>query len=261
MERPGSKWYTECAMKRFLFWICIGTMLFASADAAELITFGTTGEEVVRIQLRLRELGFFNYKPTGNYQSLTVDAAMKFQQLQKDKNGRSILADGKIGDESRGILFSDEAARAYISASIPVGPSLSGNAKLTGKLVAWSTVKEMLVLGSAYLVTDYNTGTSFYMSFSGGENHAEMECTTAGDTEKYKNCFGNAYTYFKRPVVITIDGQNIAASLQGCPHGESRISGNDMPGFSCLYFDGSLSHVGMLPDTEHSAQVYKAAGR
>ena len=33
-----------------------------------LISYGSTGEIVVRIQLRLRELGYFNYKPTGNFQ-------------------------------------------------------------------------------------------------------------------------------------------------------------------------------------------------
>lgn len=44
------------------------------ASASTLISYGSTGEMVVRIQLRLRELGYFDYKPTGNFQSMTVEA-------------------------------------------------------------------------------------------------------------------------------------------------------------------------------------------
>ena len=36
---------------------------------------------------------------------------------------------------------------------------------------------------------------------------------------------------------------------------------NDMDGHACLYFSSSTSHVASLPDVEHQAQVYKAAGR
>lgn len=249
-------------MKRFLCLLFILVLLCASsANASGLISYGNTGEMVVRIQLRLRELGFFNFKPTGSFQSMTVSATTAFQQMQANESGGAIIADGKVGNESLGILFSTGANRANITASIPVGPSLSGTAAVTGSLLPWDTVKEMLVVGNAYLVTDYNTGNSFNMTFAGGEKHAEMECNTADDTAVYLACFGGDFTYFKRPFVITINGQLIAASLQGWPHGNSRIAGNDMPGAACMYFDGSLSHVGALPDTEHSAQVYKAAGR
>lgn len=48
------------------------------ASAFTLISYGSTGEMVVRIQLRLRELGYFDYKPTGNFQSMTVEATKKF---------------------------------------------------------------------------------------------------------------------------------------------------------------------------------------
>ena len=61
--------------------------------SGELISYGITGETVVRIQLRLRELGYFNYKPTGSFQNMTVEATKRFQQKQVDSQGQPI----KIG--------------------------------------------------------------------------------------------------------------------------------------------------------------------
>lgn len=53
------------------------------ASASTLISYGSTGEMVVRIQLRLRELGYFDYKPTGNFQSMTVEATKNFSKTRR----------------------------------------------------------------------------------------------------------------------------------------------------------------------------------
>ncbi len=227
----------------------------------ELIAFNSTGETVVRIQIRLRELGYFSYKPTGNFQNMTVEATKAFQQKQTDKNGLPIIADGTVGTQTLGIIFGHNAVRADIAAAIPIGPALSGTPALTGELVEWSEVGGLLAEGNSYTVHDYNTGATWSMVFTGGENHAEMECASATDTAAYLTAFGNAFNYSKRPVVIEIGERKIAASLQGYPHGDDEISGNDMAGHACMFFNGSFSHVGGLPDVEHQAMVYKAAGR
>lgn len=234
------------------------------SDASEfsgLITFKTTGEAVVRVQLRLRELGYFNFKPTGNFQSMSVESTIKFQQMQVDENGQGIMADGSIGAQTMNILFSRAAKRADIAANIPIGPNLDGTPTVTGELLQWSSVKEMLKEGLSYTVTDYNTATTFSLKYMGGENHAEMECASAEDTAKLLSVFGEEFNFSKRSVVVSIDGKNVAASLQGWPHGEDGVSQNDMSGHLCMFFDGSLSHVGMLPDVEHIKLVYKAAGK
>lgn len=232
-----------------------------SSGFSGLITFKTTGEAVVRVQLRLRELGYFNFKPTGNFQSMSVESTIKFQQMQVDENGQGIMADGSIGAQTMNILFSRAAKRADIAASIPIGPNLDGTPAVTGELMQWSSVKEMLKEGSSYTVTDYNTAVTFTLKYTGGENHAEMECATAEDTAKLLSVFGEEFNYSKRSAVISIDGKNVAASLQGWPHGDDNVSENDMSGHLCMFFDGSLSHVGMLPDVEHIKLVYKAAGK
>lgn len=231
------------------------------ASAFTLISYGSTGEMVVRIQLRLRELGYFDYKPTGNFQSMTVEATKKFQQNQTDANGLPIIADGTVGEQSRTFLFDHNTKRVDIAASIPIGQQLSGTASVTGELVPWNEVKTLLTEGQAYSVTDYNTGVQFDMTFCGGEMHAEVECANTVDTATFKEAFGGEFNYSKRPVVINIGGRLVAASLQGFPHGEDSVAANEMSGHVCMFFSGSLSHVGQLPDVEHATQVNKAAGR
>ncbi len=231
------------------------------AGSAGLIAFNSKGETVVRIQIRLRELGYFNYKPTGNFQSMTVEATKKFQRKQTDANGLPIIADGTVGAQSMEFLFRHDAARADIDAVIPIGAALSGTPGAKGELVDWGEVKTLLETGKSYLVRDFNTGATWRMTYTGGENHAEVECTSAEDAYSYRKAFGDAFNYSKRPVLIEIGGRLVAASLQGFPHGEDAISGNDMAGHACMFFNGSLSHVGGFPDVEHQALVYKASGR
>ncbi|MBQ2662530.1 MAG: peptidoglycan-binding protein [Clostridia bacterium] len=227
----------------------------------ELIHYGVSGEKVVRIQLRLRELGYFNFKPTGLFQSTSADAAKRFQTFQRDEQGNPIIADGTIGAQSLGILFSREAVRNTITAGIPIGSSLIGTPTITGTLISWNDIKTTLKIGNSYTVVDYNTGTQFSLTYTGGENHAEAEAATPQDSATIKSVFGDAFSYYKRPVVILVGEKKIAASLQGFPHGSDQVSQNDMDGHICLYFQDSLSHVGALPDAEHTNLVYKAAGR
>lgn len=247
--------------------ICIGlalllTLCCSSALADGLIVYKDTGETVVRVQIRLRELGYFNYKPTGVFQSMSVNATVAFQQSQTDAEGNPIISDGTIGDQTMQLLFSPNAVRARIPADvhIPIGRTSSSGEVESGTLLSWSEVKKLLKIGSSYQITDFNTGSTFKMKYTGGENHAEMECPTVEDTSTFKDVFGDEFNYSKRPVIIALDGQTIAASLQGEPHGVDTVAANNMAGHCCLYFEGSTSHVGSLPDMEHINTVFKAAG-
>lgn len=234
-------------MKKLCVWVLCLLLVFAGASAAlaepspspaagtnELMQFKSTGERVVRVQLRLRELGYFNFKPTGNFQDMTVKSAVRFQQQQLDANGQPIIADGTIGAQSMDILFSPNATRTDIAASIPFGPSLSGSPTVTGALTDWQEVKSLLSEGQTCSFTDYNTGTTFNMKYLGGEQHAEMECATPADTASFLECFGGAFNYSKRPMVVQLGAQMIAASMQGAPHGEDSVPGNDMEGHVCV---------------------------
>lgn len=260
-------------MKRFIAIIFVFTILLVCAapaiNASETESSGSTvfnknsnGAMVVRIQQRLRELGYLNFKPTGAYKSMTERAVKDFQTNYRDK-GQRIQTDGILKADQVEWLFRPDALRVTLSGiSIPSGPKHgSGNLKKTGSIVAWSEVKQMLNQGAKYLVTDCYTGNTFELFFTGGENHAEMEPASVDDFNEYKGICGSEFNYLKRPVVVKIDDKQIAASIQCWPHGEGSIDSNGMDGHVCLFFDGSYSHVGMLPDVEHTENVYKAGGQ
>lgn len=252
-------------MKKYLsFALCI--ILFAasfapvSAETNGVYSNGATGETVVRIQLRLAELGYLFYKPTGAYRSMTVDAVKAFQQRCCDV-GLSVAIDGVMGSETMRKLFSNDAPRAKIpdSVHIPIGPT-SETLSVKGEMIDWNTVKSQLVNRASYEVTDCNTGKTFELTFSGGENHAEMELTSQEWLEAFMKICGGEFNCYKRPVVIRIGERNVAASIQCYPHGSESLTENGMAGHICVFFKGSLSHVGSLPDVEHEANV-KAAGQ
>ena len=224
-------------------------------------TNGATDEDVVRVQIRLRDLCYFSFKPTGKYQSMTASAAKAFQLRHATDDGAAMISDGTIGAQTMDILFRHNVSRSDIASSIPIGTSQVMDNPTVGEAVKWEEVKGTLAQGSSYLITDYNTGTTFYMVYTGGENHAEMECKDAFNAGVLKGVFGGEYNFSKRAVTVSVNGRQIAASLQGYPHGEDTFSANDMNGHVCLFFDGSLSHVGSLPDAEHQELIYRASGR
>lgn len=233
-----------------------------AAQSNVIYTDNDFGETVVRIQLRLRELGYLNYKPTGVYRSMTTAAVKEFQARYNAVGDEMIAVDGCMGPVTMDKLFEHNAPRPKIpdSVNMPRGPLNSELKEKDGILNDWSSVKEKLKKGSSYKVIDCNTGESFNMIFTGGENHAEMEIASMNDLVAFKYICGDEYNFLKRPVIVEIDGERVAASVQCWPHGRDSISENGMSGHVCVFFKGSLSHVGMLPDVEHNANVFAAAG-
>ena len=136
------------------------------------------------------------------------------------------------------ILFRHDVARADIAASIPIGSAGKGTCACR-ELLGWEQVKSLLELNASYTITDYNTGETFSMVYVGGEHHAEMECADSFNAGIFREVFGGEYNYSKRPVIISINGRSIAASLYGWPHGEDHYSGNEMDGHTCLFLTGA----------------------
>lgn len=236
------------------------SLLPASSRIGEVYSNDSTGEAVVRIQTRLRELGYLNYKPTGAYRSMTAEAVRAFQ-IRCNETGRDVVIDGKMNQECLEILFSNNAPRAKIPDAVhmPRGP-LVEELVASGELMDWSEVKGKLRVGSEYTIIDCNTGEEFKCVFTSGENHAEMELASEDELESFNYICGDEYNFLKRPVVVEIDGRKIAASIQCYPHGSDTLEDNGMEGHVCVFFNESLSHVGSLPDVEHNANVYSATG-
>lgn len=80
------------------------TMLMSAEAQGNALTIGAEGEDVTRVQERLKKLGYMS-KVTGYYGELTDAAVRKFQAT----NGLS--ADGKIGSQTMNMLTSSNAKK------------------------------------------------------------------------------------------------------------------------------------------------------
>lgn len=227
-------------------------LLLPLAAGAEILGTNSSGEAVYRLQERLFDLGYFNYKPTANYGSMTRSAVMKFQEY----NGLS--ADGAAGEQTVSVLFSSSSKRMPILGSIPFGPTEGAGAS-GGSDVAWSEVDSLFPESSAATVTDYITGKSFSVKRTGGTNHAVVKPVSAADEQTYLEVFGGTANWSKRAAVVSVDGRRISASMSGMPRGDGAwSSASGLSGGFDLYFSGSTSDFGNLSDAEHTANIKKA---
>ena len=74
--------------------IIASSTAYAQVDDKGILKISSEGEEVVNLQMRLKDLGYFNYKVTGYYGSATLDAVRYFQEkneLQVDDVFNKIL--------------------------------------------------------------------------------------------------------------------------------------------------------------------------
>lgn len=216
---------------------------------SDIILTGSSGVIVYKIQHRLLDLDYFSFKATGSYGSMTRAAVIRFQEVN------AVMADGAIGQETMNLLFSNNAKRNPIDAQvkIPIGPTTSSAPEKFGTLADWFTqVNEALSVGSSFLITDMQTGTKFRMARTGGTNHADMKASSQDAQASFLEVFGGVANWSKRPVTVLIGGTEVAASLQGMPHGED--------GSVCLYFQNSTSDVFNLVDEEHRRIILRASG-
>jgi hypothetical protein len=103
-----------------------------------LLDINSVGEYVIRLQMRLRELGYFNYRATGMYYGMTQKAVKTFQEQNE------LSADGQAGEITYNKLFTLEALRKQLStsalATIEAGPGPSLNTYTYGELSSWDVV-------------------------------------------------------------------------------------------------------------------------
>jgi len=215
------------------------------------------GEQVISLQKRLRDLGYFNYKVTGHFGSATAGAVRLFQEMN------SLDADGVAGPMTLEVLYSLDAIRftprpTQATDFLPV--SRGGRSSL-GVMVDWfETGRHLFPVGAVARVTDLRTGRSFNLKRTGGSNHADSEPVSAEDGRIIKEIWGG-WDWERRAVLVDIGGARIAASMNGMPHGYQRIGNNAMQGHLCVHFLNSRLHVNNRECPEHQAMVRLAAGR
>ncbi|RJQ24967.1 MAG: LysM peptidoglycan-binding domain-containing protein [Peptococcaceae bacterium] len=142
---------------------------------------------------------------------------------------------------------------------IPSGTTASAS-ETTGQLVDWQTVNSLFPKGGTATLQDVDTGLRFQIYRLFGTNHADCEPLTATDTAIMKKIYGGHWSWNRRAVLLLINGQVIAASMNGMPHGSEEIMDNNFPGQFCLHFLNSRTHGTNRVDPDHQAMVRKAAG-
>ena len=248
------------------------------------LKLGDNGFDVVNLQCRLKDLGYYNYKVTGYYGSLTQHAVSLFQKYNK------IRESGTVDAATNAVLYENSAVRMPMdgidSAADRFGNTPTPTAKATpvptkkpgsgsgssnsvksngkvqpGKYTEWSEVTRVFSKGTTATVYDYDTGISWKVKRTGGSKHADVEPITKADTENYKQALGKYYKNWKRHAcVVVVKGQRFAASYHGYPHGYDAISSNNMTGHYCIHFKNSRTHCSNKVDPDHQACVKKAAG-
>jgi hypothetical protein len=246
---------------------------FAAPDGFTVIKQGVVSLDGVMVQMRLRDLGYLSYRPTGKFGPLSVDAVKRFQannDLQKD---------GQVGPTTFDILFEEGLDRSGLKNDLIVYGNSETGVSNNGDAVNWSVIDAAFPAGSTATLTDTKSRASFTIRRIDGENHAHIETVSEKDTNDFYDMFtktadeltflkSGRLTYEKRPCIIEISGKKYAASLFGYVHGdepqyiadpnapgEEVVEDNSMNGYLCLFFSGSTSDVFNLADSEHDANI------
>ena len=141
--------------------------------------------------------------------------------------------------------------------------TISTAAPARGKAVEmdwWtSDIQTIFARGVTATITDVETGLSWREQRRGGTNHADCQPLTAADTAALKQAYGGKWSWDRRAIIVTIDGKNYAASMNGMPHGGGSITDNNFNGHHCIHFTNSRTHGSNRICPLHQAAIKKAA--
>lgn len=247
-------------MAALLMVLCLTPSALADPEEEEttVIRLGDEGGDVICLQQRLYDLGYFDTTITGTFGKVTEEAVIAFQKQN------NLTADGVVGQQTFDVLFGNDAVREPIKAVVKpqVKTSTNKTTVRNGALRDWySYVNARWSRGEKCQVVDYDTGTSYYMIRVGGTQHADAEPATKDDCAKFLKTYGGSWSWARRAVVVKVDGEWIAGSTNGFPHGYETVENNDMNGQICIHFLNSKNHCHNVVDPTHQAMVRKAAGK
>lgn len=134
-------------------------------------------------------------------------------------------------------------------------------ADLYGEPLPWKEVNKLFPRYAAANVIDVETGKSFEVERRGGTYHADIQPVSAQDTAVLKEIYQGEWSWKRRAVVLEIGRRRIAASINGMPHGQGKIKGNNFPGHFCIHFLQSRVHASSKVDKAHQMMIWKAAGQ
>ena len=131
-----------------------------------------------------------------------------------------------------------------------------------GEFISWEQVDLLFPKYSKATVIDFDTGLKFRVQRRGGTYHTDVQPLTAEDTAVMKAIYSGKWSWQRKAVIVQLDnGQRIAASMNGMPHGGGSIQGNNFNGHSCIHFRDSKTHGTRKINLAHQIMVWKAANK
>lgn len=210
----------------------------------QLLKTGMSDQSVKELQLKLEELGYFNYRATGYFGKITKNAVLK---LQKDYG---LVADGIVGKNTYGVI-ADNNKSLQLSRG-------SGRIKSINQWTWFGKIKDIIPRGTTYKITDIKTGKSFNVKRTYGTNHADSETLTKEDTLIMKEVYGGAWSWIRKPIIVEVGNYKIPASMAGMPHGSDFIRDNNMKGHFDVHFLKSKTHGTNRINPAHQKAIGKA---
>lgn len=215
-----------------------------------MLQMGDKSDAVARLQARLAARGYLKDPAPGRYDSLTAQAVMLYQSVER------LPETGAADRVTLRRLFSREA-RALPAGSLAATPENAPRLPGGVRNVDWfeGDVARVFAIGTVATVTDVPTGISWQIMRCGGYNHADVQPLTAGDTELFRQAAGGTWTWMRRPIWVTIGAIRYAASMNCMPHGNGVIKDNAFPGHHCVHFLNSRTHGTNRIDDRHQLCV------
>ncbi len=207
---------------------------------------GDSGNNVKKVQKRLKKLGYYSGSIDGDYGNGTKSAVKKFQKA----NG--LTANGKVNSKTLSKLNSKNAKKANASDS-----GNDGGSYKTEQLNWFKGGSKKIPKGATFKVKDIKTGKVFTVKRWSGGNHIDAEPSTKSDTATMKSIYGH-WSWKRRAVLVKYNGHVYAASMNGMPHGTQTITGNNFDGHFCIHFYGSKTHGSKKVDAMHQKCVKEA---
>lgn len=281
-------------MKRLLtlvFLLCcfLGTSF---ADDMDVLKSGMESNQVASIQEVLKSEGFYTGELDGIFGDGTESAVRSYQEAH------DLLADGIVGEETLAHMFElgdhdhnhdedenrEDSLTEDLSSEIVSRGQANRFASTGAYLDWWKDIRNKLLFpDDEVLIKDFETGQTFNVVAIAGTNHMDVEALTYEDAQIIQSLWGGDYSWSRRPVIAYLNGQAVAASLNGMPHAGrddkpykeyvynrsagygygynyDKVKDNDFEGVICLHFKGSLLHKNSVQDGKHQAAVRKAAG-
>jgi hypothetical protein len=113
---------------------------------------------------------------------------------------------------------------------------------------------------AAFDVVDVETGLAFRAQRRAGSAHADVQPLTRQDADTMKRIYGGRWSWDRRAVLLRYGDRQLAASMNGMPHGGDGIPDNGFNGHFCIHFAGSTTHGKSNLDLAHQTMTAKAAG-